>query len=212
MREPGGHSPEPAPLLLLLHGVGSNEQDLMGLAPMLDSRFFIVSARAPNTMGHGSYGWYPVQFTATGHIIDPAEAERSRIRILQFVDELGESYNVDKRRMYLMGFSQGCIMSLACGLTEPRKFAGIVGMSGRLLPGVLEKAAPAEELKGLPVLIVHGTEDSVLSIDYGRGIRDELQKLPVDLTYKEYTMGHTVSQESLADIALWLSGRIETWL
>ena len=106
---------------MLLHGVGSNEQDLIGLAPALDSRFFVVSARAPITLGHGSYAWYPVQFTPTGHIMDPDEAERSRLLILKFVDELTQSYNIDRERVFLMGFSQGCIMSLAAALTVPKK-------------------------------------------------------------------------------------------
>jgi phospholipase/carboxylesterase len=59
-------------------------------------------------------------------------------------------------------------------------------------------------------LIVHGTFDSVLQIDYGRGIRDALQKLPVDLTYREYPIGHHVSEESLADVTAWLTARLNT--
>jgi phospholipase/carboxylesterase len=210
VREPAGNTREPAPLLILLHGVGSNEQDLIGLTPALDSRFFIVSARAPITLGHGSYGWYHVQFTPAGPIINDEEAESSRRVLLKFVDELPKSYNIDRRRIYLMGFSQGCIMSVAAALTVPRMFAGVVGMSGRLPPGIMEKAAPSDELKGLPFLIVHGTQDSVLPIEYGREIREALEKLPVDLTYREYTMGHTVSQQSLSDVSGWLTQRLDT--
>jgi phospholipase/carboxylesterase len=210
VREPAERSDKPAPVLLMLHGVGSNEQDLMGLAPMLDPRFFVVSARAPITLQHGSYAWYHVQFTPHGHIINPEEAEASRARILQFMDEVNDSYNVDPERLYIMGFSQGCIMSVSAALTEPRRFAGVVGMSGRLLPDILEKAAPHQILRGLPILIVHGTDDSVLSIEYGRAIRDAMEKLPVHLTYREYPIGHHVSDESLADIEQWLSDRLDS--
>ena len=209
VREPAGNPPGPAPLLILLHGVGSNEQDLLGLAPALDPRFFIVSARAPITLGHGAYGWYHVQFSSTGHVIDPEEAERSRQLILQFVDEVTRSYNVDRNRVFLMGFSQGCIMSLAAALTDPRKFAGIVGMSGRMLPNLQSRYAPTDQLEGLPVFIVHGTYDSVLSIEFGRAIRDDLEKLPVDLTYREYEIGHHVSEQSLADVTAWLAAQLD---
>ena len=75
--------------------------------------------------------------------------------------ELTRSYNVDPNRVFLMGFSQGCIMSLAAALTDPRRFAGVVGMSGRMLPGVVSKIAPPNQLAGLPIMIVHGTEDTV---------------------------------------------------
>lgn len=210
VREPLEASREPAPVLILLHGVGSNEQDLMGLAPALDPRFLIISVRAPITLQHGSYAWYHVQFVPNGHVIDAAEAEASRARLLCFVDEVIESYNVNPDRVFLMGFSQGCIMSLAAALTAPGRFAGVVGISGRLLPDILTKAAPANELRGLPLLVVHGTFDSVLAIEYGRAIRDALQKLPVALTYREYLMDHGISEESFADVSRWLANRLDT--
>ena len=210
VREPAGNTREPAPLLILLHGVGSNEQDLIGLAPALDSRFFVVSARAPVTLDYGRYGWYHVQFTPTGFIFDQEEAEQSRKLIMQFVKELLDSYNVDPARVFLMGFSQGCIMSVAAALTHPQMFAGIVGMSGRLLPDLLTKTASPELLRGMPLMIVHGMQDSVISINDGRALRDALQTLPVDLTYIEYPMGHHVSDESLFDISAWLATRLDT--
>jgi phospholipase/carboxylesterase len=195
---------------LLLHGVGSNEQDLMGLAPMLDRRFFVISARAPITLQHGSYAWYHVQFTPTSQIINPEEAESSRVRILHFIDEVNDSYNVDPDRLFIMGFSQGCIMSVAAALTEPRRFAGVVGMSGRLLPGIIDKAAPAVELRALPIFIAHGTADQVLGIEYGRALSEALEKLPVNLAYREYPMGHHVSNQSMSDIERWLSERLNS--
>src|SRR5689334_671110 len=124
------------PLLVLLHGIGRNEQDLMGLAPLLDPRFLIASVRAPITMQPGSHAWYPTQFLPTGFVIDEDVAEQNRRVLLKFVDDVTEAVQADPERVFLMGFSQGCIMGVAAGLTAPRKFAGIVGMSGRLLPGL----------------------------------------------------------------------------
>jgi phospholipase/carboxylesterase len=210
VRQPSVPSEGRPPLLVLLHGVGSNEQDLMGLAPALDGRLLIVSVRAPITMERGAYAWFHIQFTPNGIVIAPEEAEASRIQVLKLVGELVEAYDADPGRVFLMGFSQGCIMSLAAALTEPEKFAGVVGMSGRLLPEVEPKIASADRLRGLPIMIVHGTEDQVLPISYGRAIRDKLQTLPVDLTYKEYRMPHSVSQESLDDISKWLKKRLDS--
>ena len=75
------------PLLLLLHGVGSNEYDLFGLAPYLDERFLIISVRAPNTIGPRSYAWFDVDFTPQGPVIDPAQAEASREAVIAFLDK-----------------------------------------------------------------------------------------------------------------------------
>lgn len=177
---------------------------------MLDARLQIVSLRAPLTFGPGAYGWFPVQFLPDGNFaIDPGIAEQSRRQVVAAVDEAAEAYGADPRRVYLMGFSQGCIMSLAAALTEPEKVAGVVAMSGRLLPQVEPLIASPERLNGLPLIVAHGEHDDVIPIRHGREIRDKLQKLPVELTYREYPIGHFVSQESLADISDWLTQQLD---
>jgi len=194
------------PALVLLHGVRSNEHDLIGLAPRLDPRFHVISAQAPLPMGPGAYGWYEVDFLPGGRFrINEEEAEHSRQMVTQFVEEVKASYPVDPARVFLMGFSQGCIMSLGAALTNPKSVAGVVGMSGRLLESTMAHLAPVEDLRGLPVMVVHGTQDQVIRIEEGREIRDTLSKLPVNLTYQEYPMGHQVSAESLAEISKWLT-------
>jgi len=198
-----------APLLLLLHGVGSNEHDLFDLADSLDDRFFVISARAPIMLGPGAFGWYPVAFTPQGPVGDPAQAEQSRQTLVGFVDEAVAAYSLDPARVYLMGFSQGAIMSLYVALTAPKIVAGIVPMSGRLLPEAWAARAPDDALAGLPVFAVHGTRDTVLPVSEGRAVRDALSRLPVNLTYREYDMAHQVTAENLSDIAAWLTARLD---
>jgi len=191
--------------LLLLHGVGSNEEDLFGLAPYLDERFLVVSARAPVVLGYGSYGWFRIEFTPGGMVADAEQAKESLRLLPGFIDELVETYSADGRRVYLMGFSQGAMMSLALTLTRPEKVAGVVAMSGRLPKQVLELEPDREALAGKPVLVTHGLYDPLLSVEQGRAARDYLASLPVELTYHEYPMGHEVSMESLRDVAAWLT-------
>lgn len=197
------------PLLLLLHGVGSNEHDLFGLAPYLDERFLILSVRAPNTLGPGSYAWFDVDFTPRGPVIDPAQAEASRKALINFIGEAITAYGVDPNQVYMMGFSQGAIMSASVALTRPDLVAGVVLMSGRILPEIQTLMAASEKLEGLPILVVHGVADTVLPINHGRASRQLLASLPVELTYHEYPIGHEVSQESLADVSSWLSAQFD---
>jgi len=100
-------------------------------------------------------------------------------------------------------------MSLSLALTRPDRLAGVVAMSGRILPEVLPLMASPEAMKGLPIFVVHGTADPVLPIHYGRAIRDRLSGLPVALTYREYPMGHQVTEESLRDVTVWLKERLD---
>ena len=197
------------PLLLLLHGIGSNEEDLFSLTPYLDQRFLIASARAPVVMGPGSYGWFNIEFTPQGMAADIDQAKRSLQQLTGFIDELVETYQVDPRYVYLMGFSQGAMMSLAIALTYPKKIAGAVIMSGRFPSQVLEDRLNLKALKGKSFLVTHGIYDPVLPIDEGRAIRKNLEALPVELTYLEYPMGHEVSIESLREVSSWLGKALD---
>ena len=198
------------PLLLLVHGVGSNERDLFSMAPSLDKRFLILSARAPNILGPDSYAWFEVGFTPQGPVINPAQAEASRKTLIAFINEAVEAYGANPKQVYLMGFSQGAIMSASVALTQPNLIAGAVLMSGRILPEIQPLIAAPKELEDFPFLVVHGIDDTVLPIRHGRASRQMLSSLPVNLTYKEYPMGHEVSRESLDDVTKWLSARLDT--
>jgi phospholipase/carboxylesterase len=197
------------PLLILLHGYGSNEYDLFGLAPYLDARFLIVSARAPYTLMPGGYAWFELGWTATGITVDFRQAERSRKQLIEFVGEALAAYSGDPAHVYLVGFSQGAMICASLALTDPEMIAGTVLMSGRVPDEILPQAASAERLAGKPFLVVHGTADPVLPIENGRASRAILASLPVDLTYREYPMAHEVSAQSLADVAAWLSARLD---
>ena len=168
----------------------------------------MISVRAPLTLGPGAYGWYHVEFLPNGFRIDEQEADESVKNLASFIDEVKEEYPVDPDRVYLMGFSQGCIMSIGAALVKPKSVAGVVGMSGRMLPSFKTGRASDEQLKGLPILAVHGVQDQVIPITDGREMRDFLKTLPVDLTWHEYDMGHYVTPESMRDINAWLRSRL----
>jgi phospholipase/carboxylesterase len=212
VREPLDSSSSLPPLLLLLHGIGSNEADLFGLAPYLDARFLIVSARAPITMGAGAYGWFNIEFTPRGMVADMEQARKSLDLLPRFLDELVNHYHADERCVYVAGFSQGAMMSLATALNWPKKITGVVAMSGRFPSQVLEGELNEEALKGMPFMVTHGIYDPVLPIEEGRTVKKNLEALPVELTYREYPMGHEVSQNSLRDVTAWLSRSLDVRL
>jgi phospholipase/carboxylesterase len=207
---PRDRADDKPPLLVLLHGVGSNEHDLLGLAPHLDPRLAIVSARAPHTRAPGSYAWFEVQMLPGAEFRIQEDMWRQSLTLLvEFITAAAAEHGADPARVYLGGFSQGAIMSLCVMLTRPDLVAGVAAMSGRLLPEVRPLARPATDLSGFPVLVTHGTVDQVIPIRYGHEVRDYLQGLPVDLTYQEFAMGHEVTGESLGLVSRWLSTRLE---
>lgn len=206
--EPRQRDDEKPPLLLLLHGVGANEQDLIGLAPYADPRFLVISARAPRRYQGGGFSWFDIQWRTNGFSVDTNQAAESWQIVQQFIAEAIEAYSIDPQRVYLAGFSQGAIISLGATLTAPQLIAGLVVMSGRWMAEI----GPQTDIHAVtdkPVLVVHGQYDQVIPIAYGRAIRDFLQTLPVQLTYHEYAMGHEVSMESLRDVSQWLATQLD---
>lgn len=197
------------PLLILLHGIGSHEEDLFSFAHLADERFFVVSARAPFVLPYNGFAWFELGFTPQGMTANFEQAEESRQTLLKFIDEIIEKHDVDAERVFLCGFSQGAIMSFAVALTEPEKLAGVAAMSGRAIAEFLPLAPDPERLRDFPFLVVHGTLDPVLPIEHGRASKEYLEKLPVKLDYREYRMAHQVTEESLRDVINWFSGRLE---
>jgi phospholipase/carboxylesterase len=198
----------PAPMLVLMHGYGSNEHDLFELAPYLDPRLVVVSVRAPIVLMPGSYAWFEIAFTAEGIVSDPRAAARSAELLAAFVGEAAAAYGADPQRIYLGGFSQGASMAAIVALSRPDLAAGAIVMSGLLPSEVMDAAAAPETLAGRAFLVTHGAEDVVVPIAHGRATRRMLEGLPVALTYREYHMGHTIDADSLADVRAWLSAQI----
>ncbi len=209
LRPPVIHPDRLPPLLIMLHGIGSDEGDLFGLASSLDDRLMTVSLRAPLTLPQGGYGWYPLRLTPQGARADVEVAAQNQTLINEFIRAAPTAFGADPARVTLLGFSQGAIMSLNTMLTTPELIAGVVAMSGRILPALQPTWAAPERLKDFPVMVVHGTYDNVLPITEGRAVRDLLTTLPVKLTYREYPMAHQVSEASLRDIDQWLTARLD---
>ncbi len=182
---------------------------MAAIAPAFDPRFVVVSARSPLVLGPNAFGWFHVTFTPHGPAIDAEEAEAGWKLLARFVDEAVTAYGADADRVYVGGFSQGAIMSLAVLLTAPWKIAGAVAMSGRLLPEVLPHAAPAEALHDKRVLIVHGAADEKLGVDLARWARERLASFPLALAYRELPMSHTITEESLGVVTAWLAASLD---
>jgi phospholipase/carboxylesterase len=207
IREPGRATPRP-PLLVLLHGVGADENDLLPLAGALDPRFLSASVRAPYPAMPMGHAWYAIDWSTSPPAGDLLQAEASREALCALLPELAARHRTDPARTFLLGFSQGAAMALAVTLTRPDLVRGAVLHSGRVLPGLEARAAPAEALAALEVLVVHGVHDDVLPVENGRQIRDLLApRLGDRLSYREHDAGHFVTEATLDDAARWLAAR-----
>ena len=198
----GGQPPHPG--LVLIHGRGADELDLLGLGPELDPSCFIVSVRAPYAWQIG-YCWFERDPPATYAATFPRALDLLR----SFVEQLPSAYPIDPQRLFLLGFSQGAYMANALLLTAPRLLHGAMLLSGFQPPPdslPLERAG----VRGKPVFVGHGRYDPLLGVEQGRLVRDTLSGLGVDLSYHEYDMAHQIIPPEIDDLRAWLSARIAT--
>ncbi len=208
IRPPKTKSTKP-PLLILLHGYGSNEQDLFSFAEELPGELLIISARAPLSMGFGSYAWYTIHFDATdGKFSDIPEAINARETIARFIDEVIANYEVDTNNVFLLGFSQGTILSYAVAFNYPEKVQHVIALSGYINDELLPKKLIKEKYTHLDFYISHGTADQVLPVEWARKAPPLLEKLGIRYSYQEYPVGHGVAPQNFYSFNTWIQERI----
>lgn len=194
------------PLLLLLHGYGSNEEDLFSFASELPEEYYVISARAPFDMMYGSYAWYAINFDADENkFSDIGQARASRDIIANFIDELVTEYPIDADNVTLIGFSQGCILSYAVALSYPEKVQRVVAMSGYFNPEIAVDDYAENDLSKLRIFASHGSVDEVIPVEWARKSIPMLQVLGIDIVFKEYMVGHGVAPQNFFDFKHWLS-------
>jgi phospholipase/carboxylesterase len=194
---PAAGDPEGA--LVLLHGRGADESDLFPLLDMLDPdrRLLGATARGPLSLPPGGAHWYAVR--RVGYP-DPETFQSTFPQLAGWLDGLLDEHGIAPERTVLGGFSQGSVMSYALGLGPARpRPAGIIALSG-FLPTVEGFKLDLERAEGLPVAIGHGTEDPVITVDFGRDARDRLAAAGAQVTYRESPMSHTIDPRFLQEL------------
>jgi phospholipase/carboxylesterase len=193
------------PLLLLLHGYGSNEEDLFSFATELPEEYYIISARAPYDMQYGAFAWYAINFDADENkFSDHEQAKVSRDLIAGFIDELIQNYPIDEKQIALVGFSQGAILSYAVALSYPEKVQKVVAMSGYLNLEIIAEDYLKNNFTNLKIFASHGTVDQVIPVEWARKTPAIVEKLGINITYKEYPIGHGVAPQNFYDFKNWL--------
>ncbi len=196
------------PMLLLLHGYGSNESDLFSFAEHLPDDYLIISARAPLTLGFDSYAWYTINLSAQdGNYSDIPEALKAKKMILNFIDELKTIFSFDTASISLLGFSQGSILSYALAFSYPKIFKNIVALSGYIKQELFE-ITDKKDLKSIDIFMSHGTQDQVIPILWAKKSEQFLTELKISHKFNTYPTGHSVTPQNFNDFNQWLINKL----
>lgn len=200
---------ENAPLLIMCHGYGSDENDLFSFASELSEELFIISLKAPYPMQPFGNAWYAINFDAEqGKWSDDEQAKTSVNKIADFIDYACDTYPVNKNSITLLGFSQGCILSYAVALNHPKKIKNVIGLSGYINPNIIPESVTKSDVSHLNVFCSHGSVDQVIPVDWARKTPEFLKSIAVNHVYKEYPVGHGVAPQNFYDFRTWLEERV----
>jgi phospholipase/carboxylesterase len=198
-----------APLLVLLHGYGSDENDLFSFSSELPEELFIISLRAPHPLQPYGHAWYAINFDAQQNKWnDVHQAKASMKTITECIDLACEKYELNTKNVSLLGFSQGCILSMALAINYPKKFKNIVGLSGYISPEFLENTMQPEDYNHLDFYCSHGHSDQVIPVEWARKTPTILDELGIKHTYSEFPVGHGVAPQNFFEFKDWLQKRI----
>lgn len=201
---------ENAPLLIMLHGYGSDEEDLFSFASELPQELFIISVRAPYPMQPYGNAWYAINFDAEmNKWNDNVQAQQSVDLIARFIDEACEVYPVNKTNVTMLGFSQGSILSYAVALTYPEKVKQIIALSGYINEEILPENMQTKDYSNLDFYCSHGSVDQVIPVDWARKAPKFLDSLNIKNTYSEFPVGHGVAPQNFYEFKHWLSERLK---
>ena len=196
---------EKNPLLLLLHGYGSNEEDLFSFANELPQDHYVISVRAPYDLQPYGHAWYAIHFDADENkFSDNVQAKQSVEIIASFIDEIVKQYPIDTKNVSLIGFSQGAILSYATALTYPEKVTKVVALSGYFNQEIMPKEIDKNAISHLKFFVSHGSVDQVIPVDWARKAKPALENLGLDVVYNEYPVGHGVAPQNFFDFKNWL--------
>ena len=199
----------PFPFLILMHGLGSNEQDLYSFAEHLDNKLLIASVQAPYQIGANRYSWYDFNLNDGDFIYSFDQLKSSRIKLLKYIEQVKKAYNIDHNKIYVGGFSQGAIMSLATALNHSDIISGAIILSGDLLDEVEEELNAISIKKELNIYMSHGRQDPVLPFAEAEKDASYLDKLNINFEEHWFDSKHTISTANFISMNQWLTSQVQ---
>jgi phospholipase/carboxylesterase len=188
--------------LVMLHGYGANEEDLISLGAAIDPRLACVGIRAPLSLPWGGYAWYPLVPRGAGIDFNPDDVAEAVRQATEAIEAIAKR---DGRAPILLGFSQGGGVALSLALLRPDLVRAVIALSAVPPMVPMAQRAPRETLARLPIFAAHGTRDEILPIVYGQTTRATLEESGCNVDWHTYVMGHEICDDELKDLRTFVA-------
>lgn len=193
------------PLIIFLHGYGSDERDLLGIKDELSPDYTYLSVRAPGEVDGGGYKWFTQDTDQAEYEGVTRDVDKSTDLLRTFIEQATEKYATQPDKVILVGFSQGAMMSYQIGLQHPELVRGIAPLSGKVLAALKGRLKPDDRLQALKVFIGHGSADNRVPFSGATEAQRVLETLLVTPEFHSYAgAGHTITSAEVADLKAWI--------
>ncbi|KPW18563.1 Phospholipase/carboxylesterase family protein [Pseudomonas amygdali pv. ulmi] len=193
------------PLVIFIHGYGSNAADLFGLKEHLPADYNYLSVQAPVELRADSYKWFTQKPGVPDYDGVTEDLKSSGKQLSAFITQATGKFHTQPGKVFLVGFSQGAMMSYEVALRQPKLVGGIAALSGRLLPVVQSELKASDDLKRLNVFIGHGVQDRQVAYASGPQAEATLKSLGLSPQFHGYEgLGHSINEIEVIDLANWL--------
>lgn len=208
-REPQSKSLSPPTTLIILHGYGADEYDLLPIASQLDPSLLIISIQAPIELGWGGYAWYHLFQTPTGFRPDDESRIKSEELLISSLAAIIKKEGGDPEKVFLMGFSQGAAMCYSLIGRHDLSDEGIhiravIALSG-YVPDDVHEPLSKKDLFHIPFFLSHGIHDELIDPSKMQIAKNILEKADAPTITKEYEIGHGLTEETVSDIRKWMN-------
>ena len=192
-------------VIIMLHGYGSNKDDLFSFAKFMNPNFLIISIQAPIQMDYNSYCWWSLNLNNDMQLqMDEKEAKNSLNELNRFIiEDLSIKYNFGLNQVYLLGFSQGCMISYALSINFPENYKKVVGLSGKI-PHEIINFNEKFDYGNHNFFCSHGINDQVIPIEIGRESDRWFSEKNINHKYLEFESAHGINSENFEQMNLWL--------
>ena len=193
-------------VIIMFHGYGSNKDDLFSFAKFMNPNFLIISIQAPIQMDYNSYCWWSLNLNNNMQLqMDVKEAKNSLNELNRFISEdLSVKYNFGLNQVYLLGFSQGCMISYTLSINFPENYKKVVGLSGKI-PYEIINFDEKFDYSNHNFFCSHGVNDQVIPIEVGRESNRWFSEKNIKHKYLEFESAHGINSENFEKMNLWLS-------
>ena len=193
------------PTIFLLHGFGSNMQDLFGLTPFFGDDWNCISLQASIQIQYDGWGWAELDPLNIRKLPKPEQIILHHDMISKSIEQTIDELDLDQAKINLLGFSQGASLSIYCGLKSPETFKTVVALCGYVPEDNIRKGIDNSEKRDIDIFMGNGKLDQIVSLPIAHASRNYLNSIGASLLYNEYESGHTIPNDCLNDTIQWLN-------